>query len=169
MVVDYNNGKIYTIRSHQTEDIYIGSTCSPLHKRLYFHKTNLKSWNKTNKRYMTSFEIMKYDDAYIELLEDYPCPSKTHLNRREGRFIRNMDCVNKFVAGRTKSEYYQDNKEDIAQYYQDHKEERAQYYQDNKEDISQHKKQYYQDNKEKILEYAREYYMNNKMSRNTNE
>lgn len=156
MVVDYNNGKIYTIRSHQTEDIYIGSTCSPLHKRLYFHKTNLKSWNKTNKRYMTSFEIMKYDDAYIELLEDYPCPSKTHLNRREGRFIRNMDCVNKFVAGRTKSEYYQDNKEDIAQqkkqYYQDNKEhillKQKKKYMNNKEEIAQR----YKDNKEQILQ-----------------
>ena len=110
MVVDYNNGKIYTIRSHQTEYIYIGSTCSPLHKRLHYHKSDYKKWIRTGNKYMTSFEIMKYDDAYIELLEDYPCPSKTHLNRREGRFIRNMDCVNKFVAGRTRCEYYQDNK-----------------------------------------------------------
>tara|TARA_R110000751_G_scaffold9655_1_gene35882 strand:- start:2623 stop:3108 length:486 start_codon:yes stop_codon:yes gene_type:complete len=156
MVVDYNNGKIYTIRSHQTEDIYIGSTCSPLHKRFYTHKANFKSWEKTGNKYMTSFEIMKYDDAYIELLEDYPCPSKTHLNRREGRFIRNMDCVNKYVSGRTRGEYYQDNKEDIAQqkkqYYQDNKEhillKQKKKYMNNKEEIAQR----YKDNKEQILQ-----------------
>lgn len=27
---DYNKGKIYSLRSHQTNDIYIGSTCQKL-------------------------------------------------------------------------------------------------------------------------------------------
>ena len=38
----YNNGKIYTIRCREDNDlIYIGSTCQPLHKRWFTHKSRL--------------------------------------------------------------------------------------------------------------------------------
>ena len=31
------------------------------------------------------------------------------LRRREGEHIKNTDCINKYVAGRTDKEYYEDN------------------------------------------------------------
>ena len=34
----YENGKVYQIVNDFSDDIYIGSTCSPLSKRLYGHK-----------------------------------------------------------------------------------------------------------------------------------
>jgi hypothetical protein len=37
----------------------------------------------------------KYDDVRIELIEEYPCKNKMQLNKREGYYIRNNDCVNK--------------------------------------------------------------------------
>ncbi len=111
MPVDYSKGQIYTIRSHQTDAIYIGSTCGLLHKRLSGHKKHYKLWMKGKYNYVTSYEIVKYDDAYIELLEDVPCDSKKELNRREGQLIRQHDCVNKRIAGQTLSEWYQDNKD----------------------------------------------------------
>ena len=55
---------------------------------------------------------MCYKDAYIELIEDFPCNSKKELNRREGQHIRNNDCVNKNIAGRTKKEWNLDNKDE---------------------------------------------------------
>ena len=148
MPQNFANGKIYSIRSHQTDKIYIGSTTQPLHKRFHQHKLS----NKT-----TSREILLFDDAYIELVENYPCTDKNELYRREGEIIRTTVCVNKQIAGRTDAEYQkqyrEDNKEDIA------KRDRL-YYEDNKESIKQRKQQYYKDNKEQ----AKQYYKDNKES-----
>jgi len=115
--MDYSNGKIYTIRSSQTDKYYIGSTTTSLAKRFSSHKSCYKNGRKD----ITSVEIVKYDDAYIELLEDYPCGSKNELNKREGQLIRQYknECVNKFISGRTrkeyKKEYYIDNSEKLKE------------------------------------------------------
>jgi hypothetical protein len=120
--MDYKNGKIYTIRSYQTDDIYIGSTLQTLTKRLSKHKDSFKNWKNGKYHYVSSFELIKYDDVYIELIELFPCSSKMELNRREGELIRSMDCVNKRIEGRTKQEYYEDNKEYhkkwVGEYYE---------------------------------------------------
>lgn len=108
---DYKEGKIYSIRSHLTDDIYIGSTTSPLSTRMVSHRTKFK-----NGIYITSHEILKHGDAYIELVEDYPCDNKEQLHRREGQVIRATEkCVNKSIPCRTPAERYQDNKEAYLQ------------------------------------------------------
>ena len=112
--MDYVNGKIYTIRSYQTDKYYIGSTCSTLTKRLSCHKGKYKNGTLTS----TSQEIIKYDDCYIELLEMCECKNKNELRKREGELIRKYkdNIVNCNIAGRTKNEYYNDNLEKIKQY-----------------------------------------------------
>ncbi len=104
----YHNGKIYTLRSHQTDMFYIGSTTDALHKRLYGHKQDYNRWKKYNIRYITSCEMIKYDDCYIELLENFKCETKSELTKREGELIRShkSDLVNIRVDGRTKHEYW---------------------------------------------------------------
>ena len=84
--MEFQNGKIYTIRSFQTDKYYIGSTNhKTLSQRLSKHKSNYKDWLKDKDScYVTSFEILKYDDYYIELLELYPCNLKAELHKREG-------------------------------------------------------------------------------------
>jgi hypothetical protein len=147
--MDYKKGQIYTIRSHQTDLFYIGSTCSPLAKRLHNHRKDYKYWLKNNERnYLSSYEIIKFDDHYIELLEDFPCENKKQLNKREGQHIRFYDdkCVNKVVIGRTKAEHYQDNKIEI-----DNKNKI--YYESHKEEITQYIKNYKQEHKVEIDEY----------------
>lgn len=114
---DYSKGKIYTIRSHQTDDIYIGSTTQSLSERLRGHKRSWYCWIKSGrciKDIRASYEILDFDDAYIELLEDYPCERKEQLHKREGQLIREMDCVNKRIAGRTDKEYREENRERIS-------------------------------------------------------
>jgi hypothetical protein len=92
---DYSQGKIYTIRSYKCNDVYIGSTTQSLCKRLSQHKSHLKSFLKGKGSYISSFGVICYEDAYIELLESYPCNTKEELNARETYYIRTMECCNK--------------------------------------------------------------------------
>lgn len=131
---DYKNGKIYKLWSPQGTDdeIYIGSTCNDLRFRKKGHKDKYKN-NSNN--YTSKILFEKYDDVRIELIENYPCNSKAELNKREGHHIRENKCLNKCVAGRTKNEYRDDNKEQIKQ----------------------QNKNYYIQNKEKVLESCKNY------------
>lgn len=118
MPTDYSKGKIYAIRSYQTKNIYIGSTCQDLHKRLYDHKRQYKRYlYKQNVDYYTSFEILKYPDVYIELIQEIPCINKMELCKYEGQYIRTMKCVNKHIPGRTLEEWNTDNGEYRKTYY----------------------------------------------------
>jgi hypothetical protein len=144
--MDYANGKIYTIRSFQTDKFYIGSTTSTLTKRLSAHKAGYKKG-----RPCASSEIIKYGDAYIELLEDFPCFKRDQLCKREGQLIREHkdNCVNKCIAGRTIKEYYYDNKEHISeqmnQYYNKNREKRL-------EQMKQYQREYYKRKKEEKIQ-----------------
>jgi hypothetical protein len=115
---DYKQGKIYCIRSYQTEQIYIGSTTKTLAQRLAKHKSNMKSGNRS------VIEILQYEDAYIELIELFPCNSKEELNKKEGEHIRTNNCVNKQIAGRTLKEYLETKKEKIKEYMKEYREKR---------------------------------------------
>jgi len=168
---NYRNARLYTIRSHHTDKIYIGSTCNKLPHRLHCHRNDYKLFKEGKHHYVTSFEIIQYDDNYIELLCDAPCASKEELHKLEGQQIRaNENCVNKNIAGRTKKEYYRDNKEQILiktkQYYEENKEHQSEkkkeYYENNKEHIDQYRKQWHEDNKEHLTEYHKKYYEENK-------
>lgn len=105
----YEKGFIYCIKSNETDKIYIGSTFQTLNKRFYFHKKN----NGKQGIGCNSSEILKYDDCYIELLEEHEKLNRSQLERIEGEFIKqNINkCVNKVIAGRSKKEWWNDNKE----------------------------------------------------------
>ena len=139
-MVNYKNSKIYTIRSHHTDKIYIGSTCNALRKRLYDHKSAYKSYLNNIGGNCSSYDIIKYNDAYIELYEYYPCNNKVELHKREGELIRELDCVNKYIPGRNVKEY---RKEYMKEYMKE-------YYDYNKNNILEKRKKYYENNKNKI-------------------
>jgi len=127
----YHGGKIYTLRSPSTDKFYIGSTTQSLAKRKAEHKKN-----KSN-------EISQLDDFYIELLENFKCENRDELNKREGELIRENDkCVNKNMAGRTKQQYRDENKESSKVYYK-------QWCEDNKEKKKESAKAYYEAQKRK--------------------
>jgi len=170
---NYQNGKIYSIRSHLTDDVYIGSTIETLSNRLSQHKKYYKQWVNKISHYTTSYKIIEkdFDNCYIELVELYPCNSKIELHRREGEIIRATECVNKNIAGRTKKEWCEENKEKIAErtkkWRKDNKQQiiikEKQFYDNNKTKILEQKKQYHLNNKEKITERKKQYYNNNKV------
>jgi len=144
---DYTKGKIYSVRSHKTDLIYIGSTIQPLSVRIGQHRRYYDNYLKNGKYKYTSIEIFKLDpNPYIELIINFSCNSKDELRKEEGKWIRKMKCVNKRIEGRTKKEYYEDNKEMLKEYQKE-------YRNNNKDKI----KEYLKNNKDKIKEKVREY------------
>ena len=94
------NGKIYAIRSKSTDKIYIGSTWRPLADRFNNHKSSFTLHQRGLKNFTSSSEILEFGDAYIELLELFPCKTKEELHAREGHWIRTTEtCVNHRTAG----------------------------------------------------------------------
>lgn len=152
MVKNYQLGKIYKMESPNGL-IYIGSTCHPtLAMRKAKHKDSYGNWKKNGTRYISSCDLFEEDKDNIDisLIENFPCNSKDELHAREGYYIKQFNCVNKRVAGRTRKEYREDNHEKILEH-------KKQYYENNKEKISSKSKQYFEQNKEKLLEQKRQY------------
>lgn len=98
----YNNSKIYAIRSLKGKEIYIGSTYEPLSKRFSRHKSDYIRYINSKYSYCSSFDLFfKYDieDCYIELIENVNCSCKEELRKKEGEYIRKMDCLNRYIPG----------------------------------------------------------------------
>ena len=68
----YANGKIYTIRSHQTDKYYIGSTTQPLSKRFYQHKQLYKRFFKhTQEKELAIRNKCIYEKEFKDYLKDF--------------------------------------------------------------------------------------------------
>jgi len=105
----HDSGKVYCIRSPNTDKIYIGSTFNILRKRFSHHKSIN---NKT-----LSTEIISAGDAYIELISEHQNVNKEQLLKFEGMCIReNANCINKITAGRSGKECREDNIEKQKEY-----------------------------------------------------
>jgi hypothetical protein len=90
-MADYSKGKIYAIKSLKTDRIYIGSTTGTLDTRFADH---LKPRNSC-----ASKEITSFGDAYIELIENFPCNSRAELRKRETEVMKSTpNRVNKCAA-----------------------------------------------------------------------
>lgn len=83
---NYQQGKIYSIRSRSRPDlIYIGSTTQSLSMRMIGHRVPSSK--------CSSKEIIDTGDAYIELIENFPCNDRYELNARENRHMRAIENV----------------------------------------------------------------------------
>ncbi len=94
MTENYITSKIYCIKSKQTDKVYIGSTSRSLKERYKEHKHDYKRYNEKNFNYVSSFEIFKFDDVYIELIKEIYC-NKQQLRELENEEInKNENSVN---------------------------------------------------------------------------
>ena len=113
-MVNYANSKVYKIWSTQGDKIYVGSTTKQyLSQRMDAHRSKYKSYKDTKYHFISSFELFDLyglDNCFIELLESKECSSKDELIKIEGKYLRDLECVNKRIEGRTKKEYYESNK-----------------------------------------------------------
>ena len=109
-------GRIYKIVSSECDGVYIGSTTKQLNTRFSVHKCRYKKYVAGTYHYVTSFDILKFADAKIELVHEGVFDGKKDLEQFEGNTIRTTpNAVNKKVARRSTQEYYQDNKEALQQ------------------------------------------------------
>ena len=175
---DYSKSKIYAIRAHNTDDIYIGSTVLPLSRRLAQHRADYSGYKNGLRHYLTSYKILELDTHYIELIENYPCNSKEELNRREGEVIRTSPtAINRCVAGRTNQEWRETNREELnkkkKEYYQKNKEEilkkAEEYRETNREAHNQSSMDWYRANRDEIAKRRRQRYQDKKLNRIENE
>ncbi len=160
---DFKNGRIYCIRNMIDDDIYVGSTCQPISKRMAKHRENRNDKRNRNMKLYVKMRDIGVDNFYIELIEECPCDNLEQLRRREGHFIREMATLNQNIAGRTSQEqmkeYYIENKVHIdeanKQYRKAHPKEMKEYKQEwherNKEEQSIKQKERYEENKEDSL------------------
>jgi predicted GIY-YIG superfamily endonuclease len=100
-------GTVYCLKSSQTDKIYIGSTTQKLKRRLTKHKSDYRTQNNRNGSYITSFEIVKYADVYIEELVAMEFESKYAMQLLERFYIEQNKgyAVNQKIPTRIQSEY----------------------------------------------------------------
>lgn len=153
---DYSKGKIYCIRNHVDDEVYVGSTCETLSSRMSKHRYDCKR----GKMYCI-YEHMRHvgiEACYIELIEEYPCENVGQLNMREGHYMRQMGTLNTCIpgawatAGNKKGylkKYHEQNKSTILErvklWSDENKEKKAEYY-----------KNYRYLNRDKILDQRKE-------------
>ena len=133
----FQNAKIYKITDIGYNKCYIGSTCEELSQRMARHRKEYKSFLSGGREgHIRSFDLFNeygVENCKIELIQYYKCDTMQELRRKEGEHIKNNECVNKYVAGRTQKECKDDNKDNIKQYKQE-------WYEINKEEIKEHVK-----------------------------
>ena len=129
---DYRAAKIYIIRSDLTEKVYVGATTKSLDARMAQHRY------EANKRSSPLYDAMNrhgHENFRIELIRDAPCESLQQLNAIEGAEIR-ARCMNglgfnTIIKGRSKEQYYRDERPNKIRYqtdyYERHREARLEY------------------------------------------
>ena len=109
----HHNGKIYQIADIGYNKCYIRSTTEGLSLRMTRHRAGYKHFLNSGKKFMSLFELFKeygIENCKVELIEYCPCDTLQELQRKEGEHIKSIECVNKYVAGRTRNEYKELNK-----------------------------------------------------------
>lgn len=159
---NYSRAKIYKIISNETNDIYIGSTTKQyLSQRMTAHKYDYKKYLGGKGNYIASFDILKYDDVKIVLLEAYPdCKTRDELHKYEQEWMDKLECVNRHRANRTEEYKKEYNNNRMKKYYHN-----------NKDVISEKVKQHRLDNLDEFREADKircaKYRTNNREFRNS--
>ena len=125
--------KIYKIIDNTNGNIYIGITTKTLCDRLTAHRYDAKHNNSCRSK-----EIVKNQNYRMELIEE------TDDKLRETYWIKNTDCINKNIPGRTDAEskklWSDNNKEYYKNYRENHKEKTKLYRKNNIEYFKEYEK-----------------------------
>jgi hypothetical protein len=147
--------KIYRIVCNETDEVYFGKTTKTLLERLSEHK---KTYNSC-----TSKQIIERNNYYIEEINSTFDEIESIILERY--YIENFECINIQVPGRTKIEYYEDNKDKILkkckEYRELHKDEKREtdkkYRETHKDELKIKQKEYYETHKDEIKVYKKKW------------
>ena len=130
----YHNSKFYQITYIGYSKCYIVSTTEELSQRMARHRADYKRFLNGNKLFVSSYDLFNeygIENCKIELIQYFKCDSLQELRKKEGEYIKNIECVNKYIAGRTDIERYDDNKDKILEkkkeYREQHKDKMKEY------------------------------------------
>jgi len=151
---DFSRAKVYQLVNNVDDEVYVGSTCLTLSKRLAAHKSEAKK-GPTRRVYAHVVATGGWANWQIVLVEDVPCANQHELWAHERRHIEVMGTLNKNIPGRAKSEWYAENRDNLA-------EKRREYYVANRDEIAEYQRAYAAEHQDKIAEYQREYYAENR-------
>ena len=149
--IDYAKTIIYKLVHKDDlydENIYTGHT-TDMRNRRYKHKsdcynTNILDYNQKKYKYIR--ENGGWDEWLMIEIEKYPCKDVHEAVARERVVQTEMKAkLNTLIAGRTRNEWRQDNREKILKY-------KKQYRQENHDTLNEKAKKYSQDNRERYLE-----------------
>ena len=164
----YNRGKIYRIVDIGYNKCYIGSTIEDLKQRMAKHRDKYKQYKQGKYGKTMSFDLFDeygVENCKIELIEMFSCNSKMELEAREGYYIKNEECVNKCIVGRTEKQWREDNKDRLKQYKEDNRDRilaiKKKHRETHKEEIAVKMKEWREKNKEEIKDYNKQYRLNN--------
>lgn len=172
---DYSKCVIYRLccKDLNIKEIYVGSTCN-FTRRKNKHKAVCNDKNDKDhncKVYKFIRDNGGFENWDMILVEEYPCENIMQKLQRERYWCEELKAdLNKQYPGRTKKEWYEDNKEQISlqkkEWYEDNKKQilarGKKYREENKEEISAKKKNYHEANKKEISIKKKEYYEANK-------
>ena len=120
---NYKESKVYKIYDTVNVEIYIGSTTRKLCERMAEHRRCLNVLKKQHYPLYQAFREHGVDIFFIELIENCTCNGKDELRKKEGEYIRLLKpSFNSSIAGRTKQEYENENKDNISKRKKQYKE-----------------------------------------------
>ena len=123
-------GFIYQLGSAHSQKVYVGKSTTTPTERMRCHHKDYKLWLNGKQSYITSYELLKYTDCSMVVLE-HGVPEHL-LAEREAYWHSRYDCVNKQVPNRS------------------HKESSKQWRMNNRDNIIRNNREYYQANKDEI-------------------
>jgi len=131
-------------RDTSIEDIYIGSTCN-FYRRKSQHKYHCNN-EKCNQYNYQVYKFIRehggFENWDMVMIEERSVENKLQKEKLEREHIERLKpSLNCVIPTRTYKEWYEANKEQIA-------EQRKEYREQNKEQLAEKKKDYYQQKKE---------------------
>jgi hypothetical protein len=143
---DYAKTKIYYIPVGDKR--YYGHTTQKLCGRKGGHVRNFKSEKKSLIYKALREANLDWKDVQLVLVEDFPCKNVEQARARERHWIEKYGTLNKNLPGRSKSEYREDNKQDISDYNKD-------YYANHRDEMLERHRLWENENKEYRQEYKK--------------
>jgi hypothetical protein len=119
--MELKDGIIYIIKDNTGKhNPYIGSTMRKLKTRISQHISSFNRWKRTGCNGCRSYLILNEGDYSFDILERVKVKDIKELRILEGKYQKCRDCINRNIAGRTKAQYYRDNREDKLRYQKEY-------------------------------------------------